>query len=264
MRYRLLLAYIGTGYHGWQVQAEPIPTTIQGILERVLAHLVQEPVRVIGSGRTDAGVHAKGQVAHCTLPDSARIPDLRKSTNALLPQDIRVLMAKPCADTFHARFDAVAKTYCYHFWTEKTFLPPHKSPFVWNCGPLNTEAMQETLSFFLGSHNFSSFQNTGTDVRSCVRTLFKADISPLPNEPYYPAYHPELVLTVTADGFLKQMVRNIAGLLAAVGRSELTPKEATIILSACDRTKNPCRTAPAKGLFLANVAYKDTEKTLSC
>ncbi|MCR4666454.1 MAG: tRNA pseudouridine(38-40) synthase TruA [Desulfovibrio sp.] len=259
MRIRLLLAYIGTNYHGWQLQAEEEPKTIQGILERVLKKLSQESLRVTGSGRTDAGVHATGQVAHITLSNSHRFPALARSLNALLPPDIRVLGAKPCREDFHARFDAVDKTYTYRFWTEERFLPPHKAAFTWNCGTLDVASMQRALAFFLGRHDFASLQNKGTDVASSIRELLDGRITALPNEPFFPPYSPEIELTVRADGFLKQMVRNLAGILWAVGKKQLTPEHAAEILAMKAREKNPCRTAPPEGLSLVHVRYGTKE-----
>lgn len=254
MRVRFLLAYVGTHYHGWQRQ-KPGLATIQGILEETLETLCGTSVTVTGAGRTDAGVHALGQTAHADLPSTSRITDWRRSANALLPRDIRVLQAEQCPETFHARFDAREKTYLYRFWTEEGFLPPQYAPQVWDCGSLDLAAMQEALTYIVGQHDFSSFQNTGTDLKSTVRTVFSATLTPSPPHPFLPPHAPELVLRITADGFLKQMVRNIAGLLRCVGKKQIKPEAVRAILSLAVRTSNPSPTAPPSGLTLAAIRY---------
>ena len=146
MRLKLLISYVGTGYSGWQIQEKPKPPpTVQGALEAALRTIAGKAVRVHGSGRTDSGVHAHGQVAHCDIPDTRAGLDWRHSLNAVLPRDIRVLDASPAAPDFHARKDALRKTYVYQFWQELAFMPPHLTPFVWKCGPLNLEAAQAAL-----------------------------------------------------------------------------------------------------------------------
>ncbi|MBR3665286.1 MAG: tRNA pseudouridine(38-40) synthase TruA [Desulfovibrio sp.] len=254
MRLRLLLSYLGTNYHGWQLQAEGGPLTIQGVLEEKLAIIAREKIRVTGAGRTDAGVHALGQNAHCdltTLPSH----NLAHSLNALLPWDIRVLAAIPVDTSFHARFQSKTKTYVYRFWTERAFLPPQLAPFVWQTGPMNLEAMQEALPSVTGTHDFRSLENSGSDIKTHVRTIFAAKLERAPANPYLPKHAPELILSVTADGFLKQMVRNLAGLLALVGTGHIAPKDLAGILDQHKREANPARTAPARGLTLARIVY---------
>ncbi|MCR5814476.1 MAG: tRNA pseudouridine(38-40) synthase TruA [Desulfovibrio sp.] len=267
MRYRLLLSYLGSAYHGWQLQAETGPKTIQGIVEEKLAIISRQKIRVIAAGRTDAGVHALGQNAHCDLP-TLTVRDLARSLNALLPWDIRILRAVPTEPDFHARFQAKAKTYVYRFWTERAFLPPQLAPFVWQTGALDASAMHAALPSLLGSHDFSSVENSGSDIKSHVRTITQAKLLVCPNSPYLPAHAPELVLKLTADGFLKQMVRNLAGLLVLVGKKRLPPEALAEILEARSRAANPARTAPAQGLTLARIFYdndplltKNTDET---
>ena len=259
MRLRLVLAYVGTHYSGWQIQCKPSPPpTIQGEMETALATICGQSVRVFGAGRTDAGVHAHAQVAHTDIPDAiATRPRLhwQRSLNALLPGDIRVLTAAPCDPRFHARTDAVRKTYCYYFWQEQAFVPPAVAPFVWQCGPLGIESMREALAYIPGRRDFKSLQNAGTDVASTTRTLMAAHLQALPAEPFYPPHREKLCLTVTADGFLKQMVRNLAGLLVAVGQGKIASRDVPAILAACSRKANPAPTAPPEGLFLARVEY---------
>ncbi len=253
MRVRFLIAYIGTRYHGWQVQATT-NDTIQGVLEKALSVIFREPVRVTGAGRTDAGVHAQGQVAHADIPKKPR-QDLRASLNAILPKDIRILEVREVDENFHARFNAKEKTYIYHFWTERGYILPDRIGFVWPCGELDHCVMEEALSFFLGTHDFTSLQNAGFDTKSAVRTISRASITVCPRNPYLPDAAPEYILNITANGFLKQMVRNIAGILADVGKKKIEPCAVRTILSACSRRDNPCLTAPAQGLTLAHIYY---------
>jgi len=256
MRLKMVLAYVGSAYSGWQIQEKPSPPpTIQGALEAALRIVTGQHIRVFGSGRTDAGVHAHGQVAHCNVPDDRAEQDWRRCLNALLPADIRILSAGPVHESFHARKDALSKTYVYQFWTEQGFTPPALLPFVWSCGSLNVEVMREALPHLAGKQDFASLQNAGTDMESTVRHISSLELQALPPLPYYPPHAPMLALYVTANGFLKQMVRNLAGLLAACGRGRLNAADIPAILAACDRRALPSPTAPAAGLALVNVVY---------
>ena len=235
MRLRLLLAYDGSRYCGWQIQDIPTPPpTVQAAVEAAVGRIAGRPVRVFGSGRTDAGVHAHGQVAHCDVPRRPGL-DWRHALNALLPADVRVLHWQEAAPDFHARISALRKTYVYDFWQEKGFVPPRLAPFVWRSGPLDAGAMRAALPFLLGRHDFASLQNAGTEMESTVRELQAATLTELPPVEFMPPYLPCLRLTVTANGFLKQMVRNMAGLLAACGRHKLRPDQIPAILEAADR-----------------------------
>ena len=170
MRLRLALAYDGSAYCGWQLQAGQISQpTIQGAVETALFTLLRQPVRVHGAGRTDSGVHALCQVAHCDVPE--RDWDWRKRLNCVLPADIRVLAAERAEAAFHARKDAIAKTYIYRFWQESAFVAPELRNYVWQCGPLSVRAIDCGLDAFAGCHDFASFQNAGTDVKSTVREI---------------------------------------------------------------------------------------------
>ena len=257
MRLRLLLAYVGTRYSGWQIQekVDP-PPTIQGALEAALRQITGAAVRVHGAGRTDAGVHAHAQVAHCDVPENRAPRDWRHSCNAVLPKDIRVLAAAPARPDFHARKDALHKTYVYQFWQERAFVPPALTPFVWNCGPLDLAALHAALPHLLGRRDFAGLRNAGTDVEGTVRTVLDARLEPAPPCPWYPPHSPMLLFRVTADGFLKQMVRNMAGLLAACGQGKVDPTRIPELLAARDRRAVPPVTAPAAGLALAQVSYE--------
>ena len=256
MRLQLVVAYVGTRYMGWQIQAQShAMQTIQGQLEHALGLLAGQNVRVHGSGRTDSGVHAERQVAHCDFPEDryARLKDMRNSLNALLPEDIRVFAAKPCRQDFHARFDAHNKTYRYQFWQERGFVPPRLKPFVWCCGPLDVTAMRKALSHILGEHDFACLANAGTTGQeSTVRTLYALEIR---ESTVWEGCAPMLELFVTGSGFLKQMVRNMAGLLAEIGRGKVDPESVPRILKSLSRTGLPAPTAPASGLTLMRVEY---------
>lgn len=259
MRLRLLLAYDGSRYSGWQIQeAAKAPLTIQGEGEKALGRLCACPVRLFGSGRTDAGVHAHGQVAHVDVPDSRAGLPWRHALNSLLPPDIRVLSAEEAHPRFHARLDALHKTYVYDFWQDRAFVPPRLAPYVWACGPVSLSPMREALQVLLGEHDFASLQNAGTPLEGTVRRILAGELVECPAEEFLPSHLPRLRLRITANGFLKQMVRNIAGLLVACGTGRLSPEGIPAILSACDRQALPSPTAPPQGLALAHVTYPET------
>jgi tRNA pseudouridine38-40 synthase len=204
-------------------------------------------VRVHGSGRTDSGVHALAQVAHFDVPESRRHIPWRQALNAMLPSDISILEAREAQDDFHARFSVRSKRYAYTLWTEPRFTLPQRAPFVWPVRGLDFEAMDQAAKVLAGTHDFAAFQNAGTEIKGTVRTL-----EPIVRTPgQLPA---EWVFRFQADGFLKQMVRNLMGLLVEVGRGGLAPADVRAILEGCDRRKAPA-TAPARGLTLEEVMY---------
>lgn len=246
-RIALCLAYQGTDFCGWQLQ--PGLRTVQGELEKAFATICGRQIRVHGSGRTDTGVHATGQVVHTQVPDkNASIPWL-KALNSLLPRDVRVTKAGPCAEDFHARFGALKKTYSYTFWLNRDYVLPQRRHFVWHPGKTDPAAMQEAAKQFLGTHDFKAFMNLGTPVKSTVRTVL--DIRWAASTTL-----PELAFFITANGFLKQMVRNIAGCLAFAGSGKVNPEDIRSLLDKGDRALAP-PTAPGQGLCLEQVFYKD-------
>ena len=261
-RLKLTIAYVGTQYHGWQTQAlkdrAPLPT-IQNIVEDAVAHVLGARVHVHGAGRTDAGVHADAQVAHLDIPDSRAGMDWQLALNTLLPRDIRIADAELVPDTFHAQHSAVRKTYEYRLWLTKRCTPPQLYPFVWACGPVNVERMDEGSRFLLGTRDFASLKNAGTDLHTTVRTILSITRTP---EGVVPPDCLDLRWRFEADGFLKQMVRNMMGLLVAVGRGKLEPAEIPSILEACDRRMAPL-TAPACGLTMKKVWYADEAPSAS-
>jgi tRNA pseudouridine38-40 synthase len=249
-RIRITLAYDGTGYHGWQVQ--PGLPTIQGVLEEIVSGMEGSPVHVAGSGRTDAGVHALAQVAAFTIANPIPVDNLLRAMNRLLPPAIRVLDAAETRDSFHPRFDAIAKTYQYTL-----FRAPICPPFQWRYVhhhpfPLNEDAMREAAWVFEGEHDFTAFAasdnsnaNKYEPEKSHIRRVFRSELVRSGDT---------LLYTVRGSGFLKHMVRNIVGTLIETGRGNIAPPEVANLLSGgVSGRSGP--TAPAKGLTLQSVEY---------
>jgi tRNA pseudouridine38-40 synthase len=240
---KLTLEYDGTHYHGWQKQ--PHLTTIQGTLESALFHLTQVPIRIHGAGRTDAGVHALGQVAHFSSPVSFETEVWVRALNAVLPDDIVVHSAEAVSDLFHARFSAKGKIYTYFIHNAR-----RRSPFrrqtAWHLTQsLHLQKMRLAAKRFLGEHDFTSFCASASEGES--RRVDLREIWIARNEE-------EIRITVKAPRFLQYMVRNIVGFLVEVGKGKRLGKEVPLILNAKDRRKaGP--TAPAHGLFLVSVEY---------
>lgn len=245
---KLTVAYDGTRYSGWQRQratrgAKP---TIQGTLEQVLRRIVREPVRVVGSGRTDAGVHALAQVAHMRTNSTIPWARLLRSVNALLPRDIAVLRIEEVAPAFHAQHDASRKRYRYRLFTGPV-VPPFILPYVHQVSaPLNVRLMQREASALKGRHNFKAFARSEGGGRSTIRTISGLRLS---------RRGPELQLEVEGNGFLHTMVRSIAGTLIDVGRGRLAPGTVRRLLRTGDRRLSGT-TAPARGLALVLVDYR--------
>jgi tRNA pseudouridine38-40 synthase len=254
---KLTVAYDGTAYVGWQRQAEG--TSIQGLLESILADMDGAPVAVAGAGRTDAGVHALGQVASARMRTALDVETLRRAVNARRPPDVRVLDVEARADDFHARFSARGKRYRYLMATGPV-ISPFASRYVWHVpGRLDRAAMQQAAATLVGTHDFAAFQSTGTSVPHAVRTLAEAMVSEVTGTPPPPlggevAPGGSLIaLEVEADGFLRHMVRAIAGTLVEVGGGRRDPDLRALIASADRASGGP--TAPAHGLWLVHVLY---------
>ncbi len=245
-RIRITLAYDGTDYHGWQVQ--PALPTIQGMLESLLAEIEGAPVAVAGSGRTDAGVHALAQVAAFDLANPIPVANLRRAMNRLLPHDIRVLCVEEAAAFFHPRYDAIAKTYEYRIFRGETCSPfdrryVHHFPY-----PLDVERMIAVAPLLEGEHDFTNF--AASDEKDALslskaRTVFSSKLESAGDRLNY---------RIRGSGFLKHMVRNIAGTLLEAGKGNL---DAGGILELLQRpgARKAGPTAPARGLFLASVEY---------
>jgi tRNA pseudouridine38-40 synthase len=245
-RIRIILAYDGTEFHGWQVQPE-LPT-IQGVLEEIVSGLEGKHVHVAASGRTDAGVHARAQVAAFTLANPIPLENLQRAINRLLPPSIRIFECREAAGDFHPRFDAIAKTYQYTLQRA-----PICSPFEWLYVhhypyPLDEPAMIAGASIFEGEHDFTAFaasDNRDDDGRSRVRKIYSSTLVRVEDR---------LIYTVRGSGFLKHMVRNIVGTLIEMGRGNLDAAAIKTLLStAAPRKAGP--TAPAKGLTMQSVEY---------
>ena len=260
--FRITLAYDGTDYVGWQRQASG--TSIQGLLEDALRAFGDGDVAVSGAGRTDAGVHALAQVASFAMPRPIAPEVLVRALNARLPEAVRVLSAAGMPASFHARFDARAKTYRYRIWNDDV-LPPFERRYMWHVpGSLDVAAMQRAAELLVGEHDFAAFQSAGGDVATTVRTVFSSRIAEcVPRSDGGLAAGPQsplLEYTVSADGFLRHMVRAIVGTLVEIGRGRKDPEWIARILASRHRSAAG-RSAPAHGLFLVGVAYADAVPT---
>ncbi len=245
-RIRIRVAYDGTDFHGWQVQ--PGLPTIQGTLESIVSEIEGRPVQVAASGRTDAGVHALGQVAAFSLENPIPVDNLRKAINRLLPHSIRVLSVEETAPEFHPRYDAIAKTYEYRIYREE-ICPPFDRRYVHHHPyPLNEVAIIAGARLFEGEHDFSAF--AASDERdhlglSKVRRIFSSQIERTGER---------LIYRVRGSGFLKHMVRNIIGVLIETGKGNVDETGLRIRLELGSGIP-PGPTAPAQGLFLISVEY---------
>ncbi len=244
--FRMTLEYDGTRYAGWQRQKhEP---TIQAEIEQVLALVLRQPVTVAGSGRTDAGVHALGQVASFRCRTRLSPESLQRAMNSLLPEDIVVRDCRETDADFHARFAAVSKTYYYH-------LRNHPIPSAidrnhcWHIQkPLDISAMRQAIGCLVGTFDFSAFEGAGSPRVHSIRTLYRAHIDDHGDGRW--------VIAVEGDGFLRHMVRNIVGTLVRIGMGKMSPDRMARILASADRRQAGV-TAPARGLFLMEVRYRD-------
>lgn len=267
--YRMTVAYKGTNYQGWQKQAvSDGPPTVQEMIEQAARKVLKRPqVTLHASGRTDAGVHARAQVAHLKAPVDLPASTLIKAINAHLPADIRLLRLEECGLEFHAQLDVKAKTYRYFILNTRTGKDPVHWPFLrpytWFVTyPLNYDKMRTALSYLEGEHDFRSFQNRGTPVPDTVREILAAKLIEHENDPSNtppwmpgPEFEARLLeVRIRGTGFLKQMVRTIVGTIVEVGRGRLDPSDIQRILSEKDR-KASGMTAPPHGLFLDNVEY---------
>jgi len=244
-RFRLILEYDGGDFAGWQVQP-PGRRTVQGTLEQALAQITGQTVRVIGAGRTDAGVHAEGQVAGLEIETRLEPAALARALNGVLPADLSVVEARLAPEGFHARYDARSKLYRYAIWNGEAPSPLRASRTHRVVTPLDLEAMRAAAATLVGSHDFASFQTAGSPVSTTVRTLLRVDLEGEPRG--------EIHLLVEGDGFLRHMVRILAGTLIEVGLGRREAGSLPSVLAARDRGRAG-RTAPARGLTLLWVSY---------
>lgn len=253
MRYfKLTIAYDGTDFHGWQIQKNK--PTVQGEIVTVLRRLTQEEVQVNGSGRTDAGVHALGQVASFRTQSGLSAVEFQRALNALLPMSIRIVAAEETGPAFNARLSAKGKIYRYRIYRGKVV-----PPFLWRYVlhypfPLDEEAIRDAATRFVGVHDFSSFAaSTGSEdddkERNMVREVYSTELKRTEDDE-------ELWFTVKGHSFLRYMVRKMVGTLLEVGRGKLTPADIDRLFELKDRSKSG-PTAPPQGLCMVKVEHEE-------
>ena len=242
--FKLLLAYDGSRYRGWQRLGDS-DSTIQGKLEAVLSRMSGTEVEVIGSGRTDAGAHAMGQTANFHCETEMSCAEIKAYLQQYLPEDIGIINVEEADVRFHSRYHAVRKTYRYRIWnSEQPCVFERK--YVWVLKEkLDVEAMQEAATEFVGTHDFLAFCSNKHFKKSSIRTIYDFTVE---------RKDCEILFTVSGDGFLYNMVRIMVGTLLQVGRGELRKEEITEIFNSRVR-ENAGETGPAKGLCLMEVAY---------
>ena len=252
---KLTIAYEGTVYVGWQRQSHGL--SIQGCLESALAEIEGAPVAVVGAGRTDAGVHAIGQVASVQLRHQIAPVALVRAVNVRLPSDIRVVAAEVGPEPFHARFHATAKTYRYRL-LHAAVRSPFDRRYGWHVGePLDHERMADAGRVLVGEHDFAAFQATGSLTHTSVRTLFELSMGRAQRDRWSVdggAGEAVTVIDVRGSGFLRHMVRVIIGTLVEVGRGQRDSAAVEYALRSRDRGAAG-QTAPPHGLFLMRVEY---------
>lgn len=259
-----LVTYDGSGFHGFQAQADA--TTVQGVLEEALDRFCQRESRIVGAGRTDAGVHANGQVIRAAVGWVHTLADLERAWNARLPASVMVRLVREAPPGFHPRFDAISRTYRYTVQCHRTpqgFPPPRTSPLtdrfaVLETRPLDVLAMNVAAGYLIGTHDFATFgqppQGENTE-RHVMQAQWAWRQNTLPAMDGFPGE--VIVLTITANAFLRQMMRNLVGTLLAVGRGELAPGRMAELLAARDRSRSAPPAAP-QGLVLERVTYPET------
>ncbi|MEW5982118.1 MAG: tRNA pseudouridine(38-40) synthase TruA [Acidobacteriota bacterium] len=255
---KLTVAYEGTAYVGWQRQAEGI--SIQGLLEDALSRIDGRPVVVVAAGRTDAGVHALGQIVRARIGTAHDGAMLTRALNGLLPADVRVLSVEEADATFHPRYDARSKTYQYWIWNG-SILPPAVRQWCWHVArPLDVSRMDAAARLLEGRRDFAAFQSTGSEVKTSERTVRRAWVRREAGSGEAPAVLARLgapdpqfvVFEIEADGFLRHMVRAIVGTLVEIGDGRREPESVTRLLASRDRSAAGA-TAPAHGLVLVGV-----------
>lgn len=245
-RYRIDIAYDGTSFGGWQIQ--PNAVTIQELIQNALKVILRHDIAVVGSGRTDAGVHAFRQTAHFDTPSPVDPFRLCGSLNGVLPPEIRIMDLRPVPSEFHARYSAVGKVYHYELYTGLA-LPPFKRLYCWHVRrKIDLKLLKEAARLFVGTHDFTSFANeayAGSAAKDPVRTLFRLDVVEEGDA---------ITLQFEGDGFLYKMVRNITGALVECAAGKLPLSEIPKIFQGKDRKLAPAA-APPQGLFLMKVDY---------
>lgn len=245
-KYKMTIAYDGTEYSGWQIQPNGI--SIQELIQKRLQVLTREATGVVGAGRTDAGVHALGQVAHFSTESPIDTGRVQHGLNGMLPKEIRIESLVEVSMDFHARYSAVGKIYHYHLHLDPVECPFYRR-YRWHHSQIiSVDMIKEASLHFLGTHDFSAFTNEahrGVAARNPVRTIEQLNV-----------IHQDksLCLEFKGNGFLYRMVRNIVGTLVEIGRGKRSPKEIPWLIASKDRS-NTGKAAPAHGLFLVAVIY---------
>lgn len=241
MKYKISLGYDGTHYCGWAIQ--PNGTSIQGLVQTALSTVLRINISIVGAGRTDAGVHAKLQVAHFSCSKKFDLPALHYSLNGILPKDIRIYEILPVDEHFHARFSVKKKVYRYYLSTTQDPFNYRYTHFIHT--PLNLDLLKKAFPFLLGTHDFSAFAASGCNAKNPIKTLHSLEIS---------SQEQELCIQFEGDGFLYKMVRNLTGTLLEIATHKRPLEDLPKILASKDRTQaGP--TAPAHGLFLHHIEY---------
>ena len=244
MRYKLTIEYDGTPFCGWQRQQGQL--TVQEVLEDALKTALRQGVELTGSGRTDTGVHALGQVAHFDTDSAVDVYRLRESLNALVrPNPVSVREIEPVPDTFHARFSAKQRAYIYRI--QNTRFPPalKYNRVWWYVHPLDENKMQQAANLLIGKHDLSTFRAAGCQAKSPIKTIDEIEVRRLDEE---------VQVEIKARSFLYHQVRNIVGSLVYVGSGKWTLSDFESAFKACDRTRGG-ETAPANGLYFMSVEY---------
>jgi tRNA pseudouridine38-40 synthase len=252
---KLTLAYNGAGFHGWQIQ--PGVPTIQGALTDAVRKITQEQIVLHGASRTDAGVHALGQVASFRTQSGLSAEEFQRALNALLPPDIRVIAAEELGPDFHARWQALEKTYHYRIFRGRVLSPFEYGRVLYYPYPLDEDAMVVAAKCFEGEHDFSSFAATsgseeGDKDRSPVRVIYNSELLRLPEKE-------EIIYAIRGRSFLRYMVRKIVGTLLDVGRGKLSAGDIPKLFELRDRSRSG-PTVPPEGLYLVELKYPEPWK----
>ena len=250
MRIKMTIEYDGTRYAGWQRQTNGIG--VQQVVEEAIEKATGKKTVIYAAGRTDAGVHALGQVVHFDTDTTIPPEKISYALNSFLPDDIRIVSSQATDNEFHARFGAKAKTYVYTFYNAEHASALYRNLNAHARGDIDIETMKRAAKQIVGTHDFASFCASGSEVETTVRTVYSLEIN---NEP------PFISLEITGSGFLYNMVRIIAGVLLDVGRGRLSSEDVEKIIAAKDRRKASA-TAPACGLVLKQIYYGDEYEAL--
>jgi tRNA pseudouridine38-40 synthase len=262
---KLTIEYDGTDYSGWQIQNKRKERTIQEAIEKTLRKILQDKIKLIGAGRTDAGVHAKAQVANFKTNSKLSLGKLQKALNGELPEDISIVKAEEKGLNFHSRFNAKSKVYRYIILNRAYPSALLRNTVYFYSYTLNIQLMRQGAAHLLGKHDFKSFCVSASSAKNTVRTIKRINIKKMPYD-LRPGIHDLnkgflICIDIEADGFLYNMTRNIVGTLLEIGRGKLAPDSLKETLMSCDR-RLAGPTAPAKGLCLMQVKYKRNERNI--